>query len=238
VSFPLIKKPLPTRLREVVEKRILKMCLICSILGLVTVYFASGHIGAPRLKISELEEGMIGSMVEISGTVVDLYEHQRGHLFVKLKDDSNAAITVPLFFEIRSGVERIEILDLVDVKGEVSVYKGNLEIIPSSSRDVKVQRTDPIPISKLCENYYGGLVKVEGTVSWINRLSGGQIIFALSEGSSDVRVFLPKNVAGSAGWLKEGIRVRVGGWYEVYNDEPEIKVLDISCLSPAVDPNA
>ncbi|MEM2878361.1 MAG: OB-fold nucleic acid binding domain-containing protein [Candidatus Hadarchaeales archaeon] len=213
-------------------KQVLGLCAACSIIGLITIYAASGAMGTTRLPISELREDMVGSTVEISGTVVDLREHRNGHVFLKVQDDSGGSITIPLFSDVRSGVGRVEILDRVEVKGELSAYKGELEIIPSSARDVKVQRSGITPLSELGEEYYGKLVKVEGKIDRINRLPGGQAILNLQDENAIAKIFLPKNVAGELNWLAEGVEVRVGGWYQLYEGEPEIKVVDRACLLP------
>lgn len=199
------------------------------------MYAASLSMSTPRLAISQLNEEMVGSTVEVSGTVMDLYEHRDGHLFVKLQDESCGALTVPLFSDMRSGVGRIEALDRLVVRGEVSVYKGELEVIPSSPGDVTVLRVPPMPLTELNENRYGTLVKVEGRITNISYLSGGQAIFTISGGGPSAKVFLPKNVASGAPWLAEDMVVRVGGWYQLYNGEPEIKVPICAFLSPADD---
>jgi DNA/RNA endonuclease YhcR with UshA esterase domain len=214
------------------------LCLACSIAGLPLIYAVSGCAGHQRVSISELNEGMSGSNVIVSGAVVEMSEHQNGHLFIKLQDESGGVLTVPLFSDVRSGVGVIEILDWIEVRGEVSVYRGQLEVIPSSARDIRVQRVDPILPSDLSENLLGKLVKVEGTVESINRLSGGQVIITLTANCSKVKVFIPKNVAGSVSWLMEGVSARVGGWYQLYNGEPEIRVLNQACLTPVRDTDA
>jgi DNA/RNA endonuclease YhcR with UshA esterase domain len=170
----------------------------------------------------------------ISGEVVDLRGHQDGHLFLKLRDQSGGVVSVPIFSRVRSELgESVELLDVVEVKGEVVLYRGELEVIPSGANDIRVIHTAPLSISALTEENAGIPVKVQGVIAEREVVGNGNLILTLREDGAELPVFIPR-------WIVEegvpeahvGDILRVDGWLQLYNGSLELKITSASNLHP------
>jgi DNA/RNA endonuclease YhcR with UshA esterase domain len=129
--------------------------------------------------------------------------------------------------------EFVELLDVVEVKGEVTVYRGELEVIPSEAGDIRIIRTAPLRISSLSEDNAGVPVKVQGVVAEREIVGNGSVIFTLRDDGAELPVFVPR-------WIVEdgipevhvGTLVRIGGWLQLYEGELELKVTSASNIRP------
>jgi len=162
---------------------------------------------------------------------MDCREHKEGHLFLKLQD-SSGVVSVPIFSRTRSQVEEsIELLDVVEVTGEVVLYQGGFEVIPDGANDIKVVHTAPVALSSLTEENAGDAVKVQGTIVEREIVGNGNVILNLREDGGELPVFIPY-------WIVEeglpemhvGDTVRVDGWIQLYNGGLELKLASASHL--------
>ena len=114
------------------DKYLLRLCLFCSILGLVILFIGVQYVEAKVISIGEISEDEIGALVSVEGRVYSSY-YNGEHLFFTLKDDTGK-IKIVIFEnsikrlkinpgEIRNGVK-------MGIEGEVKKYKGELEILP------------------------------------------------------------------------------------------------------------
>ena len=214
------------------EKTMTKLSLLCSLTGLAAIYVTAIQVRPTMTPIASLNDDFVGTKVAISGHVIDSYEHQDGHLFLKLKDDSGGVVSVPIFARVRSEMrESIELLDTVQVTGEVKLYRNELEVLPERTSDVRVVHAAPIKISSLGVENAGRLVKVQGTIVEHERVGQESLILRLREDGAQLSVFIPA-------WLVEdglpevhvGCVVRVDGWLQLYNDKLELKLARASHL--------
>jgi DNA/RNA endonuclease YhcR with UshA esterase domain len=216
------------------DRTIARLSLICSITGLAVIY-AGTLFTRPRITpIASLDNGFIGLRVVVSGQVVDLRKHEEGHIFLKLRDDSGGVISVPIFSRLSAGIEEsIELLDVMEVTGEVVLYQGNLEVVPDQAGDVKVVHTPPVRLSGLRGENAGMPVKVQGTIAKREIVGRGNVILTLQEDGEQLPVFIPYWVAEDGlPELHVGSTVRVDGWLQIYNGKLELKVLEASHLHP------
>lgn len=214
------------------EKTIVRLSLICSLTGLTAIYAGALSARPQITPIASLDNEFIGLKVIISGEVIDLSEHRDGHLFLKLRDDSGGVIDVPIFSELRRELEEsIELLDVMEVAGEVVVYRDKLEVVPDSVGDVKVIHTAPVKLSSLSEENVGIPVKVQGTIIEYSTSTSGSVIFTIQEDGSRLPVFIPYWVVDdSLPELRVGNVIRVNGWLQLYNNEIELRVVNASHL--------
>jgi DNA/RNA endonuclease YhcR with UshA esterase domain len=216
------------------DKAMMKLSLICSLAGLAAVY-AAAFVTRPRvMPIASIDNSFAGLQVMISGEVVELRDHQDGHLFLKLRDQSGGVITVPLFAKTRAELgESVELLDVLEVRGEVVIYGGELEVVPADASGVHVIHTAPVSLTGLSEENVGTPVKVQGLIAEREIVGNGNVIFTLQEDGDNLSVFVP-------GWIVEGglpevhvgDLVRVDGWLQLYNGELELKVANASDIHP------
>lgn len=124
------------------ESELLRVCIIGSVLGIIALYILTSQPVYNNVKIGEVDNSCIGNIVNITGNVVNLYEHRDGHLFFDL-DDGTGSIKVVLWDDVLRRLEldgvnisHIENGVKLQVLGTVEIYKGEFEVLPIRS-DVK-----------------------------------------------------------------------------------------------------
>ena len=112
------------------ESILLKIALICSLIGLIVLYFVSSKIEIKDYK--PILNKNIGEDVKLNGIVTKVTD-RGGVVFIEVSHQS--PITVILFssednLKLKNG-------DNVEVVGEVQEYKGKNEIIAEKIRVIK-----------------------------------------------------------------------------------------------------
>lgn len=114
------------------DRSLLKLCLFCSVLGLVILFFGIQQIEAKIIGIENINQEEVGRLVSVQGTVESRYYNGQ-HLFFTIKDGTGK-IKVVIFENMfsRLGLEPSEIEKGMNlrIEGEVKKYEGELEIIP------------------------------------------------------------------------------------------------------------
>jgi len=212
-------------LRWEVEK-ITKLGLLCSLVGLAAIYIGAVHVRPSITPIAKIDNEFVGLKVTISGQVVDLRE-SNGHLFLKLQDNSGSVISVPIFSSTRSQLgDSIEMLDEVQVTGEVGLYRGELQVVPEEAGDISIVRTPCLGISSIDNGLLGEPIKVRGVVEKREIVGRGNIILTLNEDGEQLAVFVPSSVAKSSEFpeIHVGYVVQASGWLRLYENELELQI--------------
>ena len=125
------------------ENTLMKVCFIGSILSILFLYILSFNIHYSAYVISDINENMLGRTVNVSGVITDVYSHKNGHIFLTIRDDTGT-IKIVLWDRIVDALSSKGINASsfkkgarIQVVGDVNIYKGELEIIPSKP-DVKL----------------------------------------------------------------------------------------------------
>ena len=114
------------------ESTLLKIALLCSLVGLIALYFISAKIEFKDYKPSALNKD-IGDDVKLQGTISRISD--KGNvIFIEVAQQM--PVTVVLFskdedLKLRNG-------DKIEVIGEVQEYNGKDEIIAQRIRIVKI----------------------------------------------------------------------------------------------------
>jgi DNA/RNA endonuclease YhcR with UshA esterase domain len=207
-------------------EKITKLGLLCSIIGLAAIYAGAIQVRPSVTPIARIDNEFVGLKVIISGQVVDLRE-SNGHLFLTLQDNSGGTMAVPIFSSVRSQLEdSIEMLDEVQVTGEVTLYQGALEVVPEEAGDISVVRTPCLGISSVDNGLLGEPIKVRGVVEKREIVGKGNIILTLSEDGEQLAVFVPSSVARSGEFPEVHVEdvVQASGWLQMYRNELELQV--------------
>jgi DNA/RNA endonuclease YhcR with UshA esterase domain len=121
----------------------------------------------------------------------------------------------------------------VRVLGQISEYKGALEIVPRRGGDIQVLGVGVLPtptpatvtpIASLTTANEGQVLTVEGTLGEVETFSQG-LRFPLQDDDGEIVLLLWQNVIDAypdAGKLKTGLRVRITGEIQVYQGALEI----------------
>jgi len=113
------------------ENTLLKIALICSLIGLITLYFISENIEVKDYKPNLVDEN-IGDDVKLNGVVTKISD--RGSvIFIEVGQQS--PVTVVLFTEDDN--LRLGNGDNVEVIGKVQEYNGKDEIIAQKIRVIR-----------------------------------------------------------------------------------------------------
>ena len=112
------------------ESVLLKIALICSLLGLLILYFVSSGIEANEYKPSQLNKN-IGEDVRFSGTVSKITKAENV-IFIEVNHQN--PVTVVLFTKENPQLSEG---DNVEIDGEVQEYKGKEEIIAQKIRVIR-----------------------------------------------------------------------------------------------------
>ena len=122
-----------------------------------------------------------------------------------------------------SGVGTINLNDVYEVKGEISVYHDTVEIKVSNPNDItRVGSGTPITPKEIeiadISGYYGELVKVQGTVS--SKYSTSFYVED-SEGNS-VKIYIKSSTGIDTSNIERGDTVSVTGIAEIYRGNSEV----------------
>lgn len=117
------------------ENQLIKICLVGSIIGIISIYFVSFLFSAEEIKTGEITETFIGRKVKVSGSVDNIRFHNNGHIFFDLKDNTGSIDVV--IWEDRVESLKLSGTDLskiengfgIELTGNVESYKGNLQIV-------------------------------------------------------------------------------------------------------------
>lgn len=117
------------------ERTLVRICLLGSVLGIVSLYFLSFMIAAFDVGAGEISQEHIGRKVRLSGTVQELSIHRSGHMFFELADDTGS-IDVAIWEDrveqlALSGMDMSMLRNGADIEltGDVEYYRGGLQVV-------------------------------------------------------------------------------------------------------------
>jgi len=112
------------------ENTLLKIALICSLLGLSALYFISEKIEVKEYKPSVLSKN-IGDDVNLQGKISKITDNGNV-VFIEL--DQQNSVTVVMF---ANGNPQLRKDDFIEVIGKVQEYNGKSEIIAQKVRVIR-----------------------------------------------------------------------------------------------------
>ena len=112
------------------EKDLLKIALVCSLVGIFIILFIVQKYEVPSYSIEDIDKSMLNDMVSVKGQISRITETPG--LYILDLEDSTGKITVVVFKE-----EDLDILEgnFIEIEGEVAEYKNEVEII---AKQIKV----------------------------------------------------------------------------------------------------
>ena len=105
------------------ENNLLKVALMCSIVGIFVIFIFADRLEPSLISISDVSDSFIDQSVKIRGKI-DSIKDGSSILILNVKDDTGS-IKVVMFdgegFELKKG-------EMVEVLGEVKEYRGGFEV--------------------------------------------------------------------------------------------------------------
>jgi DNA/RNA endonuclease YhcR with UshA esterase domain len=153
-------------------------------------------------RVEELTTAGVGQLAIVRGTVTAADPFSSG---VKLTlDDATGAVVVLLWQSVYDALSDPAALDVgaqIQVQGEISEYRGTLELIPELATDVRVLAAAPPPaeteVSALTAADVGRVVTLRGTLGPPEPFSAG-VKFPLDDGTGQIVLLLWSNVCEHA----------------------------------------
>lgn len=210
-----------------INNSMLKMSLFSSLAGLTLLYAGAVQMRPGLTPISKIDNDFVGLKTQIRGQIINLRTHSKGHVFLKVKDESNGVISIPIFSRTKSKLnENIELLDNIQVTGKVKDYQGNLELLPETPEKIKIFHSQPSKISEINRESIGEKVKIQGNLTKKRSTSGGSLVLELENNHASLKVFVPQSTANSSNFprIEEKNKIRIAGTIQLYKNELELKV--------------
>ena len=183
---------------------------------------------AVEKQIGALTATDVGQLAIVRGTITEVDPFSAG---VKcMLDDGTGTIIALLWQDVYDGMRNRAAPDVgaeIQVQGEISQYRGELEVIPELAEDVRVlvpatSLPDPTPIGTLTTADVGRWVAVRGTLGPSDPFSAG-VKFTLDDGTGQIVLVMWQNVYESAPeGLGAGAQVAVTGQVTEYRGELEL----------------
>jgi len=204
---------------------------------------------AVEKQIGELTAADAGQLAVVRGAVTEVTPFSSGVKFTL--DDGTGAVIVLLWQSVYDALPDPEALDVgaeVQAQGEVSQYRGQLEVIPELAEDVKVvegeveAEVEAWAIGDVTSADVGATLLLAGTLDEPEAFSSG-VKFPLKDDTGTIVLLLWQNVYEAipdTGQLVTGARVEVVGRIDEYRGEleiiPEVDGITITGAGPAPTP--
>jgi DNA/RNA endonuclease YhcR with UshA esterase domain len=184
---------------------------------------------AAEIQIGQLTTADVGRLTVVRGTVAKVDAFSSG---VKVTLDDGSGTVVALLwqsvYDALPGEAALDVGAEVEVQGEVSQYRGKLELIPELAQDVRVLAAAPLSaetkIGAMTAADVGRVVTVRGTLGPAAVFSKG-VKFPLDDGTGTIILLLWQNVYDdipNADRLVTGARVEVVGRIDEFRGTLEI----------------
>jgi exonuclease VII large subunit len=113
----------------ITDDQIKKISFAIAVVGIAGIAIVSQFAGAEKVSLRDLDEGKLGKVVEVMGTIA-AFSEKDGHVFLDITDGQNKLPVVMFERTARSqkNVYSMAKGDNVTVTGKVLLYKNELEI--------------------------------------------------------------------------------------------------------------
>lgn len=103
-------------------------CAMVSIIGLAIMLVSDTIDDALRIKIGEVEGGMVGEQALLCGTVKSLRDNGKGTVFMNLSDETGS-ISAVFFRDVKEETDSVRAGANVCIEGNIQIYRSMPEII-------------------------------------------------------------------------------------------------------------
>ena len=110
------------------EKTLFKIAIICSLIGLVGLFFVSDKITVKRIDVGKITDSDVGKEVRVIGKIERVSDTDKV-MFLEVGQEKVERISVVLFKEEEI---RLKEGDYIELIGELDEYKGEYSIIANA----------------------------------------------------------------------------------------------------------
>ena len=129
---------------DITDDKLLKIALVTSLIGLIGLILFTPSIEVKKVKIEEINRGMIDEEVSIDCVVTEVKSSSSGSSYFLTINDGTGQMPLIIFESQLAQLQSnsFEIEDFKDKKvniiGKITEYNGQLEIILSSGDSLKI----------------------------------------------------------------------------------------------------
>ncbi|MUK87432.1 hypothetical protein GMD78_03330 [Ornithinibacillus sp. L9] len=169
------------------------------------------------LSIDTITHSNIGEEVTIEGTVRTIKEHENGHLFLNVTDDTGE-ISVPIFSD--KGIDKDYIKEGMTYlfTGKVKEFNNTLEISIESKENMRMVNTT----NKVTEENVGKEVTIYGTILSKYAHPDGHVFMTILSDSEEIEVPIFKNNQIDIDDIPINSEVGIKGTIDLYKDQLEV----------------
>ena len=176
----------------------------------------------------------VGQTKTVSAKIISKYVHPKGHIFLTVESTNGQTLKVPLFVSLKPESSEYPVHATATIKGKVTEYNGELELVPAALQDVTLTNKTAETIktrtlSSIQKSDRGSQVIVEGMVEQVTE-KNGHLFFQLTQDDKQIKSVLFKADSQEIKGRKERIEnamvaqfpIRVMATVDIYQDELEL----------------
>lgn len=126
------------------DKKIFKLALFTTILGLVGMMFSASYITPQEVQIKDMNRGMLDKEVSVEGLVTGVSQSQKGGTYFLELMDGTGKTKVVIFESAASEIQKTSV-DIenfnkrrVRIVGKVTEYQGSLEVVLKDASSLRI----------------------------------------------------------------------------------------------------
>ena len=116
------------------EKTLMRISFVCSVIGVIALFFLSENIEISDAEIDKIDLAMIGNSVKVDGKVSRVTNAEKV-LILNIVDSDNNDLTVVAFKKKNDNINLTD-GDNVKITGKIEEYNGKPEIIASEIKAI------------------------------------------------------------------------------------------------------
>jgi len=118
---------------KIKEKTLLKIALICALVGIAVIYFISINIEVEEKNIEDINLESLDEIIKLTGQINNLAETENAY-FIEMQQPAKTTIVV-----FKDNKQNLTIAkgDFVEIIGQIQDYEGKPEVVAQRVRVVK-----------------------------------------------------------------------------------------------------
>lgn len=126
------------------DKKIFKLALFTTILGLVGMMLSASYITPQEVQIKDMNRGMLDKEVSVEGLVTGVSQSQKGGTYFLEVMDGTGKTKVVIFESAASEIQKTSVKienfnkRRVKIVGKVTEYHGSLEVVLKDASSLKI----------------------------------------------------------------------------------------------------
>lgn len=126
------------------DKKIFKLALFTTILGLVGMMFSASYIAPQEVQIKDMNRGMLDKEVSVEGLVTGVSQSQKGGTYFLELMDGTGKTKVVIFESAASEIQKTSVhienfnKRRVRIVGKVTEYQGSLEVVLKDASSLRI----------------------------------------------------------------------------------------------------